>query len=138
MVPDFMISMTDPVDGTKRRLAELKVINCCPSRYSAGEQQKGVDRRARLLQAEYRKKAKDVDRDYVGIPVDQEGPVLRHLNQYGDVLGLVVGAWGEGSEDLHDLVHIIALARLSAVGLARGRPGSEQELAVITGQVRGG
>ena len=107
-----------------------------PSRYTAGVKQKGVDKRAGLLESEYRKKARDVDRDHVGTPDGQEGPVLRHLNQYGDVLGLVVEAWGEGSEDLHNLLRTIALSRLSAIGLARGRPGSEEELAVIVGQVR--
>ena len=136
LVPDFLISMSDPVEGIKRRLADLKVINCCPSRYTAGVEQKGVDKRAVIQQSEYRKKARDVDRDHVGTPDGQEGPVLRHLNQYRDILGLVVRAWGEGSEDLHNLLRNIALSRLSAIGLARGRPGSEEELAVIVGQVR--
>ena len=51
-------------------------------------------------------------------------------------MGLVVGAWGEGSDALHNLVQTIALSRLAAVGMARGQPGSEGELAVIVGQVR--
>ena len=48
------------------RLAKLKVINCCQTRYSTGDRVKAVDKRARLLQGEYRKKAKDVDRLYGG------------------------------------------------------------------------
>ena len=136
LVPDFRLTVNDPIEGPRRRLAELKIINCCSSRYCVGDQQKGVNKRASLLPTEYRKKAKDVDKNYVGTPDGQEGPVLRQLNQYGPLLGLVVGAWGEGSEDLHNLVQTISESRLAAIGLSRGRPGSEQELAVIIGQVR--
>ena len=66
MVPDFRISLPDPVEGSRCRLAELKLINCCPSRYNAGEKQKAVDKRSNLLQAEYLRKARNVDRDIGG------------------------------------------------------------------------
>ena len=58
------------------------------------------------------------------------------LQTNGDINGLVVGAFGEGSEDLHTLVQIIAEARVTAMGLARGRPGTEAELGLVVGQVR--
>ena len=58
------------------------------------------------------------------------------LESFGDLKGLVVGAFGEASEDIHDLINIISKSRLCAQGLALGREGSEAELGVITGQVR--
>ena len=60
------------------------------------------------------------------------GPLHRKLESYGDILGLVVGAFGEGSEGLHKLAY--TMARMQ--GLFAGREGSEAELGVITGQVR--
>ena len=44
--------------------------------------------------------------------------------------------FSEGSEDLHNLVHTLALQRANTVGLARGRPASEEEIGMIVGQVR--
>ena len=82
MVPDFRLTLPDPVEGTKMRLAELKAINCCPSRYPPGQQQKAVDRRANLLQGEYRAKAKDVDRTFVGVGEGETGPVERAMEGF--------------------------------------------------------
>ena len=64
------------------------------------------------------------------------GPVERKLGEYGEILGLVVGAFGEGSEHLHNLVQSLAECRVSSIGLARGQPCSENELAMAIGQVR--
>ena len=64
------------------------------------------------------------------------GRVERKLLQFEDVLGLVVGAFGEGSEDLHDLVQKLAESKVAAMGLRRGREASEDELGVIVGQIR--
>ena len=64
-------------------------------------------------------------------PRDQVGPLQRRLESFGDLKGLVVGAFGEGSEDLHNLIKTLAESRLKAQGLARGREGSEAELGVI-------
>ena len=64
------------------------------------------------------------------------GPIERKLSEYGDLLGLVVGAWGEGSEDLHTLVQVLAQSKVDSVGRARGRPASDSELSIAVGQVR--
>ena len=85
--------MLDHAHGIQRKLAELKNINCCSSRYDVNSRQKAVDRRAGLLANEYRKKARAVDKDYVGVPEGEVGPVERKLEEYGDILGLVVGNW---------------------------------------------
>ena len=136
MVPDFRLALPSPTEGTVTRLAELKVLNCCPSRYQVGARERAVDIRAHELPAAYRKKARDVDRLYVGTQVGEVGPVQRKLEGYGDLQGLVVGAFGEGSEDLHSLVQAMATSRVASVGLARGRPGTEAELGLVVGQIR--
>ena len=64
------------------------------------------------------------------------GPVENKLRQYGDIQGLVVGAFGEGSEDLHNLVQTLAESKVTAMGLSRGRQGTEAEVGVVVGQVR--
>ena len=43
---------------------------------------------------------------------------------------------GEGSEEVHNLISRLADAHLKKVGLQRGRAGSDQELAIITSQLR--
>ena len=64
------------------------------------------------------------------------GPVENKLLQYGDLQGLVVGAFGEGSVDLHELVQTIAESRVNSVGLLRGKKCGEAELGCVVGQVR--
>ena len=49
MVPDFLLELPSQTGVKEKRLAELKVVNCCPSRYSSGDKVKAVDRRANLL-----------------------------------------------------------------------------------------
>ena len=73
MVPDFQFEIPCPTGGKVSRLAELKVLNCCPTRYTPGGRDKAVDRRARLLQGEYKKKARDADRKFGGIPDRSSG-----------------------------------------------------------------
>ena len=136
MVPDFQLEVPCPTGGKVSKLAELKVINCCPTRYSPGEGDKAVDKRAKLLQGEYRKKARDADRKFGGTAEGTIGPVETKLLQYGELQGLVVGAFGEGSEDLHSLVQIIAESKVNSMGLARGREGTEAEMGKVVGQVR--
>ena len=50
--------------------------------------------------------------------------------------GLVFGAFGEASEGVHELVHVLANSRLKAVGMQQGRQTGSGELGVLVGQVR--
>ena len=136
IVPDFRLEMPNPNGGTNHQLAELKMISCCGSWYPTGGRQRGTDKRAGGLKNEYRNKARKVDREVIGVEGEQKGPVERKLEQYGELLGLCFGAWGEGSEGVHHLVQILAEHRLKFQGLQRGRPGSEEELGVLVGQIR--
>ena len=137
IVPDFRIEMPLPTcGGTRPQLAELKIISCCETWYPAGGRVRGTDKRAGGLQQEYRKKAKNVDKNVLGIVDGQKGPVERRLDEFGQVLGLCFGAWGDASEGVHQLVQTIAESRLKYQGLQLGRPGSDLELGVLVGQVR--
>ena len=86
--------------------------------------------------AEYRRKEQNVDRGVIGVGDGVVGPIERKLSEYGDILGLVVGAWGECSEDMHTLVQVLTKSRVDSVGRARGRPATDRELALAVGQVR--
>ena len=57
--------------------------------------------------------------------------MVRRLNSYGPLIGLVVGAFQEGSKDLHALLGTLADSQLRAKGLARGREGTDQERSII-------
>lgn len=70
-----------------------------------------MDRRARLLAGEYRGKVATIDHHVVGVLRDQFGPLQRRLEEFGQLQGLVVGALGEGSDDLHHLVETLAMSR---------------------------
>ena len=93
-------------------------------------------RRARVLTEEYAKKASDVDRVYGGVAEGTVGRVQRKLVDFGEVRGLVFGAFGECSEGVHELVHHLANSRLKAEGLQQGRESGKGELGVLVGQVR--
>ena len=68
-------------------LAELKVLSCCPTRYSPTSQVRAVDRRARALNGEYLSKAREVDRQFGGVLAGTVGPVQRRLERFGEVKG---------------------------------------------------
>ena len=136
MVPDFLIELPSQTGGKTKRLAELKVLNCCPTRYTTGHRAKAVDRRANLLQGEYRKKARDADSICGERNNGEVGPVERKLLQFGDLVGLVVGAFGEVSEDLHYLIQKLAECKVGSMGLRRGRQATEEELGIVVGQIR--
>ena len=136
LVPDFRLELPCPTGGTKTQLAELKIISCCKSWYTPGSQVRGTDKRAQQLPAEYRRKAKTVDQEVIGVDRATRGPVERRLEEFGDLLGLCFGAWGEASEGVHQLVQYMAEKRVDFLGLQRGRPGSEEELGRCVGQIR--
>ena len=82
---------------------------------------KAVDKRANVLTEEYNKKARNVDRVYGGAAEGTVGRVQRKLMDFGQVRGLVFGAFGEASEGVHELVHHLDNSWLKAEGLQQGR-----------------
>ena len=97
---------------------------------------RAVDTRARQLPAEYRKKAEDADTEFGGVSREEVGPVQRKLQTFGTLWGLVFGNFNEASQQVHDLIRIMAESRLASQGLPKGVQGRRESLDQITGQLR--
>ena len=156
ILPDFRLrgsvaGMRVGVRGavaSESRLAELKVLSSCPTRYARAPRarEKAVKKRADQLPNEYLKKAQKVDTEYGGVPEGTMGPVATKLVSYPRLEGWVFGAWAECSPDVHELVREIAGARLRheqelerKEGRGRRRGMSDVgALSVLTGQIRRG
>ena len=147
LVPDFRLRVPTVGGGGPQGeevvLAELKVISCCPTRYQRNPcpQMKAVDRRASTLPAEYRQHAKKVDIEYGGVPQGVVGPVEAKLLSFPPLRRWVFGAWGEASEDVHQLVNDLASSRAKHQQQLEGgwrwsKRSEEAEVALLTGQVR--
>ena len=72
-----------------------------------------------------------LDTRYHRVEEGQRGPLVRRLEGHGQLLTWVMGAWQEGSKDLHDLLEILADNKVARLGLARGREASDHERAQI-------
>ena len=69
-------------------LAELKILSCCPSWYSpSGPEVKATEKRARGLNADYRRKAKKIDQEIIKTPSGQRGPLEQRLDEFGEIKG---------------------------------------------------
>ena len=90
-----------------------------------------MERRKQLLQGEYRNPLAALDKEYHGTQEGDVGPLVRRLQGFGPLQGLVIGAFQEASKDLHTLLETLAESKLRSRGLARGREGTEQERAII-------
>ena len=96
-----------------------------------------MEKRANELPGEYRRKAQQLDREFGGVPVGEEGPVARKVASFPPLQSWVFGAWNEASPDIHHL----ATARLKREAelvdggavARRRRMNWEGALAMITG-----
>ena len=92
MVPDFLFLHW-------MMLAELKSIHLGKSKYTHPASRKmcgAVEERAAKIPHEYTRKARKADFTFNDCPLDgPPGPVLRKLQEYGTVRGLIFGAFGE-------------------------------------------
>ena len=79
IVPDFRMDLPSPNYETRTQLAELKVISCCKSWYIPGSEVRATDKRAQQLPADYRRKARKVDQDVLGVAKEIKRPVERKL-----------------------------------------------------------
>ena len=122
------------------RLAELKIVGAVKTWYPrngvCARRRRGVERRKAELPGEYRRPLSHLDHRYHGTEEDEVGPLVRRLDGFGQLQGLVVGAFQEGSKDLHSLLEIVADSKLPAKGLARGREGTEHERSLIIMNLR--
>ena len=97
-----------------------------------------MDRRARALPAEYRRKVAVLDRKYYGTVPGQVGVLQERLESLGveDLLCLCVGAFGDVSSDLDRLIRALADARALYISRESGRPLSDNEIGHLLGQYR--
>ena len=135
LVPDFKLRLPTP-EGLTYHLAELKFVSAGVSWFPRGVAGKGTDRRANGLSTLYRQKLAPIDTRYHATPLGQTGPLVRRLQSYGRLEGLVVGPWGECSKDLHNLVKVLGDSKAAARARSRGRQTSDRELGALIAQIR--
>ena len=117
LVPDFLVRTQWNGRGPVRDvLLELKTLHFGTSTYPTAAQGRctAVAKRAARLPAEYTSKARQVDVRHCGTRRGEIGPVERRLRTYDAVKGLVFGAFGEASADVH-----VLLSATAAVGADR-------------------
>ena len=130
---------TIPTGRITRSPAELKIISAGPSRYPKGiaaSRDKAVNRRARLIPGEYRLKLNRIDQAYNGTRPGDIGPCVARLSTFGDILELVVGAFGEVSADMDRVVTALAESRVLFLSRESGKPVTDGWRSVILGQIR--
>ena len=118
LLPDFKLDLPGPGAGpgahgqVESKLAELKVIGAMETYYPRGwgraRAKKGVERCAGLIPGEYRRPLAALDTRDHRVEEGQRGPLVRRLEGYGHLLTCVMGAWQEGSKDLHGLLDVLA------------------------------
>ena len=98
--------------------------------------EKQADRRARELPATYRRPLARLDEQYHGTLPGAAGPLVQHLQSFGELQCLVGGAFGEGSLNLHSLIQSCAEARVQHLIRLTGQQEMERYLGTIVGQYR--
>ena len=97
---------------------------------------RGTERRAAGLPLLYKRALQHLDTSHHNTAPGQTGPLVRRLESYGKLEGLVVGPWGEGSKDMHTLVQTLADSKVLAKARALGREVSDKELGIVISQIR--
>ena len=108
MVPDLLLEL-----GGRPKLWDVKTLHCGRSTYqweTRRPTKRAVERRAAEVPHGCVVDAVKLDRDLNNIPSNVRGPVQRRLEEYGEVTGLVFGAFGEVSESVAVLVRSLARA----------------------------
>ena len=71
-----------------------------------------MERRSAVLPEEYRKPLAKLDQKYHHTQPGQVGPLESRLQGYGSLQCLVMGAFQEGSKDLHSRLKVLAESKL--------------------------
>jgi hypothetical protein len=123
-VPDLhMFLPPEEAEGggaTHARLLEVKTA-LGRTRYTGiAHGDRAVDSRADKLQAEYGRMLHEKDVAWCGTADDAVGPMEAVLQSHGRLRGLVFGAVGEASSDVHGLIRLFAKKMAAAVAGAHG------------------
>ena len=95
-----------------------------------------MDQRARGIPKLYRDKAQNIDREYCGAVPGQTGPLEQRLKDFGEILCLVAGQYGECSQHFHDLLKKLVVSKAAHISQIEGRGLSESEKGLILHQLR--
>ena len=141
LLPDFKLDIPDAaagpgaLQGVVSSLAELKTIGAVETYYkrngSLARRKKGVERRARDIPGEYRRPLAALDAKYHGTRQGERGPLVTRLESHGRLLTWVIGAWQEGSNDLHQLLELCADTKVQKLGMAAGMEATQRERSQI-------
>ena len=71
-----------------------------------------------------------------GVPRGTVGPLVQQLESWGELRGLVVGQFGEGSQDLYGLLRDLAEAKVLSDARARGESPSDYQLGLVLSHYR--
>ena len=130
-----------PPHLTGSLIAEIKIVGKGASNlYSRGtramdrrgQSTRAVDKRARGIQGDYEQKAAAMDR---AMGVVGEGACQQRLAEFPPVLQLCFGALGEASQDVHNLVAVLAACRVRTLNL-QGLPTSPRQMGLEVGRIR--
>ena len=110
ITPDLRVRVAD--DGLLEVHYDAKVVHVGVSTYAdtngaAAARGAAVNSRARRVVGEYKRHARRIDEHCAGTHAGDDGPVLRRLREVG-ITGLAVGAFGEASDDAHELLGLVA------------------------------
>ena len=147
MIPDFRLEMPSTTPSmdlapgeSATKLAELK-YTCSKVHYKPGVRQRefvhAVDKRAGELMGEYRYKAERMDR-LLGEQEEGRGRVRSRLDEFGDLITIVVGKYNKLSNDGHKLLDAMAASRVVTRERMSGKVkgGRAEEKGIIQGQLR--
>ena len=122
------------------RIADVKLINNCETNYQTTKKMRSkkceaVNHYERSIYAKYMRQMRTVDHIYNETPKIlgklQDGPCTRHMNSFGKIQGLCVGAFGERSQAFEKLIDYIAEEQAGHVWLLSGYRSSAEAKGVI-------
>jgi hypothetical protein len=138
-VPD--VAYTDPGDG-KEKIAELRFINMCPSRYDCQEAtslRAAVNKREQQSYQDYLAKLRLKDTELLHTPDGEVGPLERGFasaTSPEDFKGWVVGFYNEQSDELAKLPEMLADAQVARWQSKYGRKPTDQQRSWLVNKIR--
>ena len=139
-IPD--VAYTNPSDG-KEKIAELKFINQCQTRYGrdvATSLRAAVNKREQQLYQEYLTELRLKDRRHFHTPAGTVGPLERGIinatNSGENFDAWVVGFYGEWSDKLTKLPEVLADAQIVRWQSKYGREPTDQQRSWLVSKVR--
>ena len=128
------VELPDALGGTTRHYVEVKTVSGLSRWYLPARGERAVERRNAAIHREYRTAAALADQRYYDT---MDGPISQRLATLS-LTGASFGRFCETTDTVHNLVAIMAKARVEKQSLAWGRGEAEEKahLSVETGFLR--